>query len=249
MVIVVNHIRTLLLNRRTTSSPLIGDEYIPSTYKPKQLNENLKKVRLGLFGGSDLISMNIIIAKLLTYLHGSELSDDVISSDTRISYDVNNICDIKDRIGASSTKINISSPDALGWIGSESFYNSTRSYGKWVVDYNGTTGSVTPYSFEDALWSGSPNVVSLGVSFPLPGSNLSIIVPSGQAGKWDVSLLSPTTYDWVNGIISAAELVPDLFMPINSNREDYWYNLFIYSKINMLRASAAALALASRIDE
>jgi hypothetical protein len=84
----VNHVRTLLLNRETSygvdDAP--GSELTPD-YAPPPLSEDMRHVHMALFGSSpDMVYLNYRLKQYLTLLHASPLRTFVTALDPRVSY-------------------------------------------------------------------------------------------------------------------------------------------------------------------
>lgn len=88
----VNHVRTLLLNLRRAAAPYpAGEVYVPSDYIPAELPRKLLDVREALFGENpSRAGLNLLLARLLAYLHTSTLAADILAEDSRITYDPTN---------------------------------------------------------------------------------------------------------------------------------------------------------------
>lgn len=88
----VNHVRTLLMNRGRAGEALTGllEEYIPESYVPRKLSPALQLYHDLLYGSRpDRFFLNMRTRQLMQVLHGSVLSYLVTYADTRITYDVN----------------------------------------------------------------------------------------------------------------------------------------------------------------
>ena len=89
----INHIRTLLLNRSAdyfTNS--LYTEYIPPAYTPYAFDSELQRVRDLLIPVSlDATSENLIVASILSILDAPDLAEYSSQFDTRITYDLSDI--------------------------------------------------------------------------------------------------------------------------------------------------------------
>jgi len=86
---VINHIRTLLMNRTRDGFPrdYPGEEYIEREFVPKKLNLPLRLAYQTLFGGDpDRLFLNYRMQQLMTLLHSTELEEFVLAKDSRVTY-------------------------------------------------------------------------------------------------------------------------------------------------------------------
>ena len=86
----INHARTLLLNRdgnKRPGSSFFLEEYVPTAYKPVKLTGALQSVRAILFGSNpDDAFMNYRLHQFMKILHSNEYVEYVTALDSRISY-------------------------------------------------------------------------------------------------------------------------------------------------------------------
>jgi hypothetical protein len=89
----LNHVRTLLLNRAANEVPPgpefggLGEEFVPENYQPVELPGGLQAIRQVLFGQNpDRYMLNYRLYQLLTLLHSTELDEHVRLPDPRITY-------------------------------------------------------------------------------------------------------------------------------------------------------------------
>lgn len=84
----INHIRTLLLNRAATELTDAGDAYVPPAYTVKSVNGHAVTVRNALFGSApDRLLMNFRLYQLLKVVRVSTLAAFETRDDSRITYD------------------------------------------------------------------------------------------------------------------------------------------------------------------
>ena len=88
----INHVRTLLLNRRASDMQAVsGYEYIPPTFFPVKLSRELERIRKVLYpAGLDDFGHHEITAKLVQLVHQPELLPLTLAFDPRITYDLAN---------------------------------------------------------------------------------------------------------------------------------------------------------------
>jgi hypothetical protein len=104
---VINHFRTLLLNRSGSSKGFVnrlGEEFIPPEFRALNLPNYLAKPRQILFGNQpDWLFGNYRIRQLLAIVHATSLAEYVTAFDNRITYDVANP-DMFENVFATTTK-------------------------------------------------------------------------------------------------------------------------------------------------
>lgn len=240
-----NAVRTWLLNESAAASPVPGEEYVPADYRPAALPPAIAAARRSLFGfGADRAGMNLTLARVLVFLHASRFARDVTARDARITYDPRKPADVWDAVGASVATID--GPPAAAWHGSPSFRSAGRAYGDWHVVTDGA-GGYTATTAGGAVKSGAVVTGTTGDVVPLPGSDLSLVVPEDAAGVWRATLLVPPAHDWASAASASGDGV---FNPQASVAEAGWF--VAWSDPNEpapLRAGALALALSERIRE
>lgn len=86
----INHARTLLLNRSPNSNHITTDtaaEFVPADFSPVNLTNELKLIRRILFGGNpDARFINLRIRELMGYVHQTEAAHYVYDLDPRVTY-------------------------------------------------------------------------------------------------------------------------------------------------------------------
>ena len=86
----INHCRTLLLNRDGDKRPLpafFGEEYVPSEFKALPLTSEMTTIRRALFGGDpDDAGMNYLLWQYMRILHSTEFEDYLYALDSRVTY-------------------------------------------------------------------------------------------------------------------------------------------------------------------
>lgn len=85
----VNHIKTLLLNRSAEQLASVGDvSFVPSDYQPITLDTTLSFVRgMVIPAGLDVISEYMIVTQLMNVLHAPDLEQFTSKFDSRVTYD------------------------------------------------------------------------------------------------------------------------------------------------------------------
>jgi hypothetical protein len=86
----INHARTLLLNRDGDKRPVatfFGEEYVPELFRTVDLPSELVTARDALLGNNpDDAGINYMVWQYMKLLHSTEFEDYVLALDTRITY-------------------------------------------------------------------------------------------------------------------------------------------------------------------
>lgn len=85
----INHVRTLLMNRTREGYPqdYPGEEYIQPDFIPKKLRLELQLIHRQLFGvAPDRLFLNYRVRQLLTIMHSTELVEFIYDFDPRVTY-------------------------------------------------------------------------------------------------------------------------------------------------------------------
>ena len=85
----VNHVRTLLLNRQKEGARLsdYGEEYISEEFVPRLLNRPISRVHQILFGQRpDRLFLNYRMRQIMKMMHATPLSEDITAYSPRLSY-------------------------------------------------------------------------------------------------------------------------------------------------------------------
>ena len=84
----INHVRTLLLNVKSEIDPnIVGEEYISPSFSPIVFDTQINKIYNVLFGGSpDRYMLNYRGQQIMSMLHSTELEQNVLDYDSRITY-------------------------------------------------------------------------------------------------------------------------------------------------------------------
>lgn len=239
----VNHLRTLLMNMAPGGSAP-GECYVPPAFRPVVLPTDLAAGRRWLFGrNADRAGVNANLARLLAFLHASPLAPDVTAYDQRVSYDPARPAYAWGSVGPAAATV--SGGDALGFAGDRSFRGEGRAYGEWAVSAEAGTVRVVTVGGQNYA-TDSPADGPVGSwAVPLPGSDLSVLVPADADGAWRVTLYAPPAYCFT----AATGADPDaVFRPSRGGREEVWADTFAAGPTAAERAAAYALALAARVE-
>lgn len=83
----INHVRTLLLNKRAADSAFPGEEYVIPNYVIRQEPAVVRKIKQIVFGGQpDRYMLNYRLYQVMVAIHGTELEEYVTYHDTRLTY-------------------------------------------------------------------------------------------------------------------------------------------------------------------
>jgi len=187
----INHARTLLLNRRGGGQALteLGEEYIPETFAGQVLDNNLKHYWTLLFGSKpDNTWLNFQARRLLQIIHATSYEKYLFYHDKRITYAPNMACDFA--LQTYGFEQNTSS--ALRVVGAgELDADPKQGRMKWQWKITVTNGDVVIEELVSGnSYSGTIRNPASTVSYPfkLPAKELSEIViqgPSTDVGDWN----------------------------------------------------------------
>lgn len=237
--------RTLLLNLAATANAAPGEEYVDPSFVPVALPQPLRDARAALFGaGADRTGVNLNLARLLLYLHGSPLAADATLGDARITYDPTAPTNVFDTLGPAA--VVVSGPAAAGWGGSPAFPAAGRGYGGWTVVTDGA-GHATVSPADSPPATGPVTATTAGDAVDLPGSALRLVVPTGATGQWAVTLTAAPPYGFAQAAIVGDPAA--VFRADRSDAEARWWAAWRDDARAPLRAAAFALALANRVED
>jgi hypothetical protein len=186
----INHARTLLLGVSGSLSPpasFPGEEYVPPGFQAPVLPPLLAFFRTILFGGDpDRLMLNYRLSQYMSILHTTELADDVLALDPRITYWPSKRKDLFEDVFGTQV-----SPADLTVIGSVLPNEAQgRLLHQWLVSNLG--GGNYQITRETPLYgeaSFSPTFMG-GLSSPmsLAGTSLFCVVPQSSAGPWNIQV-------------------------------------------------------------
>jgi len=133
----INHVRTLLLNRSREGSGLDtpGEEYIPADFVPRQADSMIARIQRILFGTQpDRIYLNYRARQIMQLLHATPLGRDVTLDDRRITYLPFNAELFTEAFGTTVTRLE--GPAAVVTVGGvyEADYSLGRTEAIWDVE-------------------------------------------------------------------------------------------------------------------
>lgn len=139
----INHARTLLLNRRASDNHITTDtaaEFVPAEFFPVNFTNELRLVRRVLFGSNpDQRFINLRIRELMGYVHQTEFAHYVYDLDPRVTYWPGQADNFKD---AARSEVIITQlfgePQKLNIVGA---FQPNHSVGKSMRSYTVTVGT------------------------------------------------------------------------------------------------------------
>jgi hypothetical protein len=192
---VINHLRTLLLNRDGTPAvdpSLPGEEYVPPRYKAAVLPAALRPLSSLLFGvNPDRVFLNARLRQYLILLQVCRLDQ---SPDTRLSYDECGGGSLYDAF-AAGVRTSQSAGPAGSWIQTivhtlpRARNRLQRSWRLSVID--GSTAAIE-WVGDDGLLQNQTFAYSVengAASLPLPDMDITVLFPATSGAAW---LLSTT---------------------------------------------------------
>lgn len=197
----LNHARTLLLNRNGTDAAYTpGEQAVPVDYAALELPTYLQTLRARLFGADpDRAMLNYRLHQYMTLLHATELDADVRAFDSRISY--------LDGTGAGVLFLPATfapqqtgdgllvfggepaAPDAAGRLWHD--FTLTRVGGSLQVDQYAPRAATAVTAVVD--------VDGLSAPIALGSSGYSVMIPATSLGPWQVGLYNRP--QWTLGAI------------------------------------------------
>jgi hypothetical protein len=83
----INHVRTLILNKLRGTATFPGEEYIPVDYLVRTEPTVVQKIKQIIFGGDpDRYMLNYRMYQIMTTIHATELEEYVTYHDSRLTY-------------------------------------------------------------------------------------------------------------------------------------------------------------------
>ena len=253
----INHVRTLLLNRNGASRPapgFFGEEVVPETYSALPLPQGLLTVRNALFGSTpDDAGMNYQLWHYMRILHTTEFESYVTALDPRITY-------LHDKSLLDFEFGPLASPDdnALNFVGTpglggrsgklETAWLVTRRAGGVFDIDNLQSGHVETYS----------PVIADGVTELMPMTDykdLQVRVFTGEATTttWSVTYLERpgAEMDPINRAAQLMNIGASAYLELFPNREPFTLFKELWERHSQFpyKLSGALLALAYRTEE
>jgi hypothetical protein len=258
----LNHARTLLLNRDGDTAPgpeFFGEEAVPATFKELELPTYLDEIRARLFGSApDRSMLNYRLWQFMRLLHASELESFVTDLDPRVTYVdsrrtdlaaptsyVPNVLQLSAGIAPFHIQGDPAPPDGVGQV-----YHQYRvtvlssSTVRVTQQTNPTKSDVFDYVFTSGLSDAQP----------LGDSGYSFMLGTDEAGaEWRVEIHNRPTFD----LGSIATMFESIGEPVLielfglAPREPFrtFQNLWEQNKEVPMRLGGLLLATIYRTDE
>lgn len=258
----INHIRTLLLNRTADDSTEIGDEYVPSSFRAKELTPRLAAIRATIFGATpDRLMLNYRLYQLMAAAHESSLAGMLTLADPRITY-------LLDRgrllspfpLAAFALTQQPLSAVADAFIGSTSQpvvdrqglcrYRFKLTLGSSLATWYWLLNSRSPTVIHDPVTVGSR------VTLDLPSGGYSVAVPNIDGASWIFDVAYQPTLSLVGvdeSLTAVSETVTAVMLGgTHAARPEAPYDTLLDTwyepQTPFDRIAAAALALALRTE-
>jgi len=168
----INHVRTLLINRKVADLPRYGsvDEFVPTDYKPAPETAVIRALRNNIFGSDpDLDFVNYRAHMCMRLLHGSPWAAYITHRDSRITYDIKN----QQFFNVFNTTVTTTSDLTVGVTGKFWADEITgRVSRRWTIAFNGTDVTVVDTFTNTTQTQGRTDVIKL------VNSNLYFALPS-----------------------------------------------------------------------
>lgn len=242
----INHIRTLLLNRPSAGLPEFGsvEEFTPPDYHPVSDTPDVLALRHALFGiRPDVVFLNYRAHMLMRMLHASMWSDYITHADSRITYDIT----AKHFRSLPLLKIAPSAALPVSVVGQHWADERIGICSKtWHVRVTGSTklqvstintGSVIEIPREDVI--------------TLPTSSLSLAMPSTATTGFFVSITAvakpvKTLADVLNAVDSgiAQQAAATIFNRVDSAELLQLYDRWVNEPVMLSRYAALLFGLA-----
>jgi hypothetical protein len=259
----INHVRTLLLNRDGSTSALAdypGEEYVPGTFHAKTLSPELTLVRQLLLGQRpDRAFLNWRLRELLAVLHATELAEHVAAPDPRVTYWPGSPL-LFDLVAAGPTVVELSpGGDLLLDLNANVEAEGEQLYHEWSINVidgltveaqalRGVDGPGPVVSSSYTITAGSSNVLTL------PGTAHTYRFTSGVGAIWNVKWLgrpATTLADVLAGLdggLGNAAKTALFGVPLVEPYRTF-ANLYMRHPRSAYRIGGLALALAYRTGE
>jgi hypothetical protein len=253
----INHIRTLLLNRSGSHGygyACPGEEYVPPTFQRRVVPSFLRGALQALFGATpDRTFLNFRMWQLMTLLHSTELAEHVYAADPRVTYwpVVTNSF-----MSSWGTTVDFYAGDAptLYWSG-EQLASEGMGRTEWQWDVGLLVGAgiqIVSQVPAGALYSGyytTADGLSEAVTMPGAGLQLRFATPATPAQFIVTHRARPTT-DIGVVLQQAAALIGDveqLFLPATEYLQ-LLRRLWMQQTLFPYKYSALLLAIANYLE-
>lgn len=197
----INHARTLLLNRDGSDGPWVGfpgEQFVPTGFHARFVPHALAMVRSALFGASpDRAMLNHRLQELLTCVHACGLGDYATALDPRVTYwSFDRSLFTKAATGLAATKLTGAADQQLFFASRPSATAAAeRLYSAWLLEViDGTNYRLTSYAdgqdVSDVVTSTYSLTSGLSSVIPLTLSQASVRFTSGAGASWRLEHLA-----------------------------------------------------------
>lgn len=251
----VNHLRTLLINRAAASLAFgPGYQHVPADFVSVRETDAVQQARRHLFGASpDSLMLHYRVQQLLRVLETSRFADHITLYDNRLTTDNQQVWE-DSLFGPSVTKRLVGASDP--------FFSGSQT----SPDASGICVHRFDVEFDPPdtvrIRRGPGGVVveerqvasSAGMTLPteLPETGYRISCPSEEAGRWIVQTSErPTTgpKDWLASIRSLShERTLELFGDVSMEPNKSWWAAWQSARSALDRLSAAILAVGASLE-
>ena len=265
----INHVRTLLLNRGRDGHGLdeYGEEYIPSTYAVRSLTTTMQTIQRRLFGGSpDRLFINYRMRQLMQLMHSTPLENDLYVDDPRITYlpfddDLfNDAFGVTLNIMQKSTGTATAPSIYVNVVGTPDFSEQigvTKYLWEWirtgtVDDFTVTATRRIPQPTESIVYAGTDPAEPV----VLPGSAIKVFtqfVPDEFEQMEIHATARPDTdigetLQAINEALGTGGLA-EIFRPNDPEPFKTWYKIYNEEPTAAMKWTALLLAIAKRIEQ
>lgn len=235
-----------------------GEEHVPDDFRAATLSPYLRTIRGALFSNDpDRLLMNYRLAQYMSLLHASNLEQDVLELDSRVTYwpADNNLFDHYKK--PYSVKQISGSSKAFYVIGDVSSHSDRdRLYNEWIITVlDGSNVQVNrlspPASAATVGYTVTNNLSSV---LSLPGSPFSFRFESGVGSQWQVKILAVPKLS-LGDVVNMLQIVDNdnvntqLFGSPPSGRYAQYKQLWIEHDELAYKLSGLLLAVIYRTEE
>lgn len=179
----INHMRTLLLNRSRDQLACEWDEYVHARFTPQQLPAVLQTIWEILFGSDpDRYMLNWRGQQYTQILHSTEYRVRLAVFDVRFTYDLSRVLD-----NATLPWAAVQPQTGLSVLG-KPLDDAQR--GRLTRLYQVSQLDATNFELTDVAYGRTQNAVFTGTAIPLGDSGLSIMPADTAAAQWHIHTLA-----------------------------------------------------------